>query len=274
MFFISSKIIWLAIAPSSLLCALFFVSLIFFMFKKHRPARFCAGLGIVLFLFIGCTSFADRALAKWERQYSLLNTAGTELDMDNIAGVVLLGGGLDLSRSIAQNRLVLSHHNGDRIIAFLDLIQHNPDLSYIYSGGHGAVISSKAEDKRKIGEAEYARPFIDSLTNNRHIYYESKSQNTYQNAMYSKRLHINEINATWPSEKPWLLVTSAYHMPRAYAAFKNLGWNVKPYPSSYICEETKSLWHLTPKFWENWAKIDILAHEVVGMMAYKLTNKL
>jgi uncharacterized SAM-binding protein YcdF (DUF218 family) len=274
MFFISSKIIWLTIAPSSLLCALFFVSLIFFVFKKHRPAHFCAGLGIALFLFVGCTSFADRALAKWERQYPLLNTAGTELDMDNIAGVVLLGGGLDLSRSIAQNRLVLSRHNGDRIIAFLDLIQHNPDLDHIYSGGHGAVIPSNAEDKRKIGEAEYARPFIDSLTNSPYIYYESESQNTFQNAAYSKRLYKKEINAVWPSDKAWLLVTSAYHMPRSYAVFKKAGWNVKPYPSSYICEEDKPLWHVSPKFWENWAKIDILAHEVVGMMAYKFTNKL
>jgi uncharacterized SAM-binding protein YcdF (DUF218 family) len=33
--------------------------------------------------------------------------------------------------------------------------------------------------------------------------------------------------------RPWLLVTSAWHMPRALATFCAAGWNVTPYPVDY-----------------------------------------
>ena len=31
----------------------------------------------------------------------------------------------------------------------------------------------------------------------------------------------------------WILVTSAFHMPRAIGAFRHTGWNVVPYPVDY-----------------------------------------
>ena len=272
MFFISSKIIWLIIAPSSLLCALFLISLISLIARKHHMARLCGVASIALFLFIGCTSFADRALGKWERQYPLLSS--TDYNAQNIAGVIVLGGGVDLNRSKIQDRLVLSHYNGDRIIDFITLIQRHADLDYIYSGGSGAVTLKNDKDKAPMGEADYAKPFISALTKNPYIYYESESKNTYQNALYAKHQYISEIDALWPTKKPWLLVTSAYHMPRSYAVFKALEWNVIAYPSAYICDVDKPLWHITLKFWENWGKIDILAREIIGMMAYRFTNRL
>ncbi len=54
------------------------------------------------------------------------------------------------------------------------------------------------------------------------IFLEGSSRNTRENALYTRNL-LNSINCESP-----LLVTSAAHMPRAVAAFNNVGFNVTP----------------------------------------------
>ena len=60
---------------------------------------------------------------------------------------------------------------------------------------------------------------------------EKKSLNTYQNAIYVKeildRLNIQEV----------LLVTSAFHQPRACLIFEKLGIKVIPSPTDYWVTE-------------------------------------
>ena len=34
-------------------------------------------------------------------------------------------------------------------------------------------------------------------------------------------------------DEKWVLVTSAYHMPRAVSLFEAAGWNIIPYPVDY-----------------------------------------
>ncbi|NJO56672.1 MAG: YdcF family protein, partial [Rhodospirillales bacterium] len=56
---------------------------------------------------------------------------------------------------------------------------------------------------------------------------ETRSRNTYENARFTR-----EIIEPAPAET-WLLVTSAYHMPRAIGVFHTVGWDVLPYPVDY-----------------------------------------
>ena len=53
---------------------------------------------------------------------------------------------------------------------------------------------------------------------------EEQSRNTVENAVFSQLLAHPQ-----PGER-WLLVTSAYHMPRAMAAFRAAGFAVEAYP--------------------------------------------
>src|SRR5262249_35165901 len=53
------------------------------------------------------------------------------------------------------------------------------------------------------------------------------SRSTHENAVYAKRTIRPK-----PGEV-WVLVTSAYHMPRAVASFRAVGWPVVPYPVDY-----------------------------------------
>ena len=64
------------------------------------------------------------------------------------------------------------------------------------------------------------------------IIIESESRNTRENALYTKQL-LNSINA-----QKVILITSAFHMPRAYGVFKKIGVDVMPVSTDYITEDT------------------------------------
>ena len=53
---------------------------------------------------------------------------------------------------------------------------------------------------------------------------ERRARNTLENAEFAKALAVPR-----PGER-WLLVTSAFHMPRSVGLFRKAGFNVEPYP--------------------------------------------
>ena len=56
---------------------------------------------------------------------------------------------------------------------------------------------------------------------------EERSRSTHENAVYAKELVRPASGATW------ILITSAFHMPRAVASFDAVGWPAIPYPVDY-----------------------------------------
>ena len=68
----------------------------------------------------------------------------------------------------------------------------------------------------------------------------------------------------------WLLLTSAFHMPRAMGAFQKIGWNVTPYPVDYLTTSGASWYdfslHFGPTSWE------LALHEWLGYYVYKMAD--
>jgi uncharacterized SAM-binding protein YcdF (DUF218 family) len=56
---------------------------------------------------------------------------------------------------------------------------------------------------------------------------EGRSEDTYENAQFSA-----ELEKPRPQDE-WVLITSAYHMPRAVGCFRRAGFRVVPYPVDY-----------------------------------------
>jgi uncharacterized SAM-binding protein YcdF (DUF218 family) len=83
---------------------------------------------------------------------------------------------------------------------------------------------------------------------------EPNARNTYENAVFTKRM----VHPA-PSER-WLLVTSASHMPRAVGSFRGTGFAVEPWP-------VRDLPH------SNRGRFDILRHEWLGLLAYRLMGR-
>jgi uncharacterized SAM-binding protein YcdF (DUF218 family) len=57
--------------------------------------------------------------------------------------------------------------------------------------------------------------------------FEANSRDTWENAVFTRDLVKPKPGETW------LLVTSAWHMPRSVGIFRRLGFDVIPYPVAY-----------------------------------------
>ena len=76
-----------------------------------------------------------------------------------------------------------------------------------------------------------------------------------------------------PGER-WLLVTSAFHMPRAMGAFRHAGFDVIAWPADYLSLGVPSEW-VKPNeaLSEGLRRVDFGAKEWIGLLAYRLTNR-
>ncbi|MEO8015761.1 MAG: ElyC/SanA/YdcF family protein, partial [Polaromonas sp.] len=72
--------------------------------------------------------------------------------------------------------------------------------------------------------------------------------------------------------QPWLLVTSARHMPRALAVFRAVGWNVAPSPVDYRSVGF-SRWtdYSLARGAVRW---QLVLHEWMGLAAYSVAARL
>jgi uncharacterized SAM-binding protein YcdF (DUF218 family) len=94
--------------------------------------------------------------------------------------------------------------------------------------------------------------------------YEERSRTTYENARYTAE--------AFGREGRWLLVTSAFHMPRAVAAFRAQGIEVVPYPVDWRAPEVEARrWIRSGSERLSWARFAL--KEWVGLAAYRLLGR-
>ena len=100
-----------------------------------------------------------------------------------------------------------------------ELARRYPNTRILFSGGNSALMNGGS------AEAEFAARLLESLGVERsRITLEDRSRNTVENAVFSKALIQPK------SGDRWLLVTSAYHMPRAIGVFRKGGLSGRTYP--------------------------------------------
>ena len=95
----------------------------------------------------------------------------------------------------------------------------------------------------------------------------SASRNTWENALFVSRL-VGGNN-----KRPWILVTSAFHMPRALGCFRRVGMNVVAAPADFRADRLRFPW-LTGAMANQFLKMNILAKELLGLLAYRLTGRI
>ena len=76
--------------------------------------------------------------------------------------------------------------------------------------------------------ARAARQLLETLSaDSLRVAYEERSRSTWENALFTKEL-VNPSRG-----ERWVLVTSAFHMPRSFGAFQAVGWDVIAYPVDF-----------------------------------------
>lgn len=128
-------------------------------------------------------------------------------------GMILLGGSFDPMVTLPRNETAYTLLAGN-FIQFVELAKAHPYLQLAYTGN-----AFENETAKK----EFQALGIDPST----VLFADNAKDTKENALKTKEL----LNPN--SNDQWILVTSAFHMPRAMGLFQKLGFNVIPYPVDY-----------------------------------------
>jgi uncharacterized SAM-binding protein YcdF (DUF218 family) len=178
-------------------------------------------------------------------------------------GIVVLGGSIDPELSVTRGRPVFVR-SADRIVAAAALARQYPKARLLFSGGNANLVS---DDSAK--EADYALSVFESLGIARErLISERRSRNTQENAEFSKAI------ANPKDGERWLLVTSAFHMPRSVGLFRKAGFAVEPYPVDWRVGRAADLLRFSTISPEGLERTDIAVREWTGLIAYWATGKI
>jgi uncharacterized SAM-binding protein YcdF (DUF218 family) len=237
--FVLSKLLWAMLAPSNLLLLLLAAGLVW---------RRLLYVAVPLLDVVAVFPIASWLALPLESRY--LPPAPPE----RVDGIVVLGGGLDGVLSAARGQPELTDA-AERLTTAVALARRYPETRIVFSGGEGALLpQGHAEADESVG-------FFRALGVPRErLAIENRSRNTWENATRSFALVQPRPGETW------LLVTSAWHMPRAVGCFRKVGWPVLPWPVDYRTDPRRI--SLGFALGDGLDALDIMAREWVGLAAY------
>jgi uncharacterized SAM-binding protein YcdF (DUF218 family) len=179
----------------------------------------------------------------------------------NVDGIVVLGG--DVNSRMLRLRPATPGADATRQIAFADLARRYPDAKLVFSGGSGQVLDRADTD------ADGARLLLPMLgLDPARVLFEDRSRNTHENATLAMELAKPKPGETW------LLVTSAFHMPRSLASFRKAGWQVVPYPVGYFTEpDPVAGWFPALTFDGRMYYLAVATREIAGYVYYYVTGR-
>ena len=178
-------------------------------------------------------------------------------------GIIVLGGAIDDVTSAARGQTVFDE-GGERVTEAVILAKRFPQARIVYTSGTNSVLggsSTEALQARKLMSQMGIAP--------ERVTIEDRSRNTDENARFTAAIVHPE-----PSQH-WLIVTSAFHMPRAMGVFEKVGFNAIAYPVSFY---TRGRWsddlRLSFKPGRNLQVFEIALHEWIGLAAYWASGRI
>jgi uncharacterized SAM-binding protein YcdF (DUF218 family) len=258
MFFYISKIFWFFAQPSNLIIILLVAGAILHVRGKVISATRIIAFCIIFIALAGLSPLSYLLMLSLEQQYSKPQLETSEPP----DGIIVLGGMIDTAASEARNEITLNN-GAERLTEAARLAHRFPDARIMITGGVGAIIYRGSD------EATFAQRFLTDLgIASGRILIEKQSRNTWQNAVHSR-----EIIQPKQGER-WLLITSAFHMPRAAGVFRAAGFAVIPWPVDYRTRGDQDIWRIPTRPSEAWSNVDIAVKEWIGYAAYALSGRL
>jgi uncharacterized SAM-binding protein YcdF (DUF218 family) len=253
MFFYAAKLIWFLAAPSTLLTLAAALGAILLFTRFFRTGRVLVALAAAGFLLFGSSPLPRLMIRSLENRFP----PGAVDPAEKVDGIIVLGGAVDYRRG--QMRLTDS---GVRMTTALALARRYLEARVVFTGGSDAVLL-----RAPVSEAEMAQGlFRDASLPDSRVVYEGQSRNTRENALFTARLVKPQ-----PGER-WLLVTSAFHMPRAVGTFRAAGWPVVAYPVDFRSDDSVDDLRPFRMVSEGLRITDITVREWLGLAAYRLSG--
>ena len=234
----------LLIPPGSLL-----VLIILGLWRGRRGGRWLVATATAGLYLLSTPWVGDNLLRVWETP----PVSGAQLAAGGAQAIVVLGGGI--AHQAPEYGADSPHATTLVRLRYAAHLQRQSGLPLLASGGNpSGEGGAEADMMRRTLQQEFGVPVQWS---------ENRSLNTLGNARHSRQLlapeQIGHI----------LLVTHAWHMPRARFAFEHAGFKVIPAPTSHKSRRALRLADLLP---DAGALLDsaLVCHEAIGMVWYRV----
>jgi uncharacterized SAM-binding protein YcdF (DUF218 family) len=217
-------------------------------------------LSFLIMAVLGMPVVARMLIAPIESEYRPFHPSiGSRFD-----AIVVLGGGTAPKGTLRPDDALLEDSR-TRTICGSEWYAKGLSSRLVLSGGEGAIFGSGPKDA-----LEMKRLALQLGVPEDAILAEARSRTTYENAVEVRR----ELgNASI------LLVTSAYHMPRAMSLFRKQGFAITPAPCEYRAKDHPPDWSTVTVFdfipAVNSFELSTMAiNEVIGTWLYRMAGKI
>ncbi len=252
MLYYIGKIIWFCAQPSGLLLIFLVGGAVLLRTRYRKTGERLVLVSAALLLFGGLLPLSAWLILPLEERFPRANLSGQHID-----GIVVLGG-VESARVSEGRGAHAINEAAERLTETAALARRFPDTKIVFTGASIGIFTSSTTGAdaaklilRDFGIEEASRLVI-----------EKRARNTWENALYTKAL-VKPI----PGER-WLLVTSAWHMPRAIGAFREVGFDVEAWPVDYRTAGWSDALLPFDAPSEGLRRLDLVAREWVGLVAY------
>ena len=256
MFFFLSKTLGTMLLPINFLIGLGLLGAVLLATRRAVLGRRLLATSALLLALCGFSSLGKLLILPLEQRFPPWDASRGAPD-----GIVVLGGAIDPDLSAAYGQAVFTR-SADRIVAAAILARQYPKARIVFSGGNANLL---ADDSAK--EADYALSALEELgVAKERLTAERRSRNTVENAEFVKTV------ANPKAGERWLLVTSAFHMPRSIGLFRRAGFPVEAYPVDWRASQSKAFSFSSVAI-NGLERTDVAMREWIGLAAYWVTGK-
>jgi uncharacterized SAM-binding protein YcdF (DUF218 family) len=255
MFFVVSKVAGFFAVPSNLIALLGVAGLCLLLRRRLRAGLLLLVASTALLAIAGFSPLGNVLLLTLTERFPQWQSAEAP------DGIIILGGAIDSEASAARDSVELDA-SAERILTMLRLARRYSRARIVFSGGSGNLFLGS------VSEAPIAAELLDEFGVERdRVVLEEASRTTAENAT-----RLRAMLAPKPGEH-WLLVTSAFHMPRAIGAFRKAGFDVEAYPVDWRTRGWVDARVPFDRLSSGLARTDVALHEWGGLVIYWLTGR-
>lgn len=238
--FYLKKTISYFLEPFGMVMALFIIGMYFLFTRREGSSKLFLGFGLVLMLLYSYPPFSNYLIVSLENQYpkydyksqvKYIHVLGSGHNTDSDQPLSSQVGNASIKRNVEG---IIIHLNTD-------------DSKIIFTGYEGETSITTAKMN-----AEFAIALGIEKDN---IIMNGKPKDTKEEALFTKTLVADE---------PFILVTSATHMPRAMMLFESLGLHPIPAPTNFYKEGFDGYFKVPDV--GSFRKSQIAMHEYIGIL--------
>ena len=251
MLYYLSKIFWFCVQPSGLLLILLVGGVALLRSRYRKTGERLLLLSATLLVIGGLLPLSAWLILPLEDRFPRADLSGQRID-----GIIVLGG-MESARVSAGRNAHAINESAERLTETVALARQFPDAKIVFTGASIGMLTASTAG------ADAAKSALRDLgIEETKLVLEKKARNTWENALYTKALVQPK-----PGER-WLLVTSAWHMPRAMGAFRKAGFDVEAWPVDYRTAGWSDAFLPFDAPSEGLRRLDVVMREWVGLIAY------